>query len=259
MIFEPVDEYKKRIVAIEERIKSVQSPYFNKVRLMAVSKTRTLDEIKAAYEAGARLFGENHVQEIVEKFSVNGKSTKPKDLELHMIGHLQSNKVNKVVPLVDMIESVDSFELLKKIDNASKKNEKITNVLLELNTSKEASKSGFETEQELLECLEKARDLENICIRGLMTVGPVSCSLEEKENLTEKAFSQLKKLFDSIRLSTASFGANCTANCIANPKASFSMNFDTLSMGMSGDFLIGVANGSTEVRIGTAIFGERDY
>jgi len=247
MTFGLVDEYKKRISAIEEKIKSVQGSSSHEVRLMAVSKTRTLDEINAAYEAGVRLFGENHVQEIVEKFSSNGKSKKPRDLELHMIGHLQSNKVNKVVPLVDMIESVDSFELLKKIDTAAKKNEKIMNVLLELNTSKESSKSGFETEQELLECLEKARALENISIRGLMTVGPVACAPEEKDRLTNEAFSKLKALFDSIRLSNV------------NSTEMFSSNFDTLSMGMSGDFLLGVVNGSTEVRIGTAIFGERDY
>lgn len=247
MTFGLVDEYKKRISAIEEKIKSVQSSSSHEVCLMAVSKTRTLDEINAAYEAGVRLFGENHVQEIVEKFSSNGKSKKPRDLELHMIGHLQSNKVNKVVPLVDMIESVDSFEVLKKIDTAAKKNEKIMNVLLELNTSKESSKSGFETEQELLECLEKARALENISIRGLMTVGPVACAPEEKDRLTNEAFSKLKALFDSIRLSNA------------NSTAMFSSSFDTLSMGMSGDFLLGVVNGSTEVRIGTAIFGERDY
>lgn len=259
MKVELVNEYKERISSIETQIRLAQSRYpniySNKVRLMAVSKTRSIEEINAAYEAGARLFGENHVQEIVEKFSIDGKSSKPKDLELHMIGHLQSNKVNKVVPLVDMIESVDSFDLLKKIDTAAKKNEKIMNVLLELNTSKEVSKSGFSTEQELLDCLKKAKVLENIAIRGLMTVGPVLCSPEEKDKLTCKAFSQLKKLFDRIRLSNGN--ANKDSN--ENSRADFNSVFDTLSMGMSGDFLIGVENGSTEVRIGTAIFGERDY
>lgn len=263
MKVELVNEYKERISSIETQIRLAQSRcpniYSNKVRLMAVSKTRSIEEINAAYEAGARLFGENHVQEIVEKFSIDGKSSKPKDLELHMIGHLQSNKVNKVVPLVDMIESVDSFDLLKKIDATAKKNEKIMNVLLELNTSKEVSKSGFSTEQELLDCLQKARTLENISIRGLMTVGPVSCSPEEKDNLTCKAFSQLKKLFDRIRLSNESSNKDSNESSNENSRADFNSVFDTLSMGMSGDFLIGVENGSTEVRIGTAIFGERDY
>ena len=219
---------------IEAQVKEVSI----NTKLMAVSKTRTLEEVMACYDEGARLFGENHVQEIVAKFSKDGKSFRPKDLELHMIGHLQSNKVNKVVPLVDMIESVDSLALLEKINNAALKCNKVQDVLLEVNTSKEEAKSGFETEKELFECIENAKQLKNVRIRGLMTVGPVDCAAQDKDRLTDEAFKYLKELYDKLKEQN---------------------NFDTLSMGMSGDFRIGIKNGSTEVRIGTAIFGPRDY
>ena len=205
-------------------------------RLMAVSKTRSTEEIMEAYNAGLRLFGENHVQEIVAKFQ-----QRPKDMELHMIGHLQSNKVSKVVPLVDMIESVDSLSLLSKIDNAASRFNKVMDVLLEYNTSNEEAKSGFVTKEELFECLEASKGMKNIRIRGLMTVGPVDCPVEKKEELTDRAFKDLVLLRDECRL--------------RYPE----MDFGVLSMGMSSDYMIGVRNGSTEVRIGTAIFGPRDY
>ena len=206
------------------------------VRLMAVSKTRTIEEIMAVYEAGVRLFGENHVQEIAAKFQ-----TKPADLELHMIGHLQSNKVNKVMPLVDMIESVDSLHLLQKIDGAAQRCGKVMDVLLEYNTSNEAAKSGFLTKEELFECIDAASQMGNVRIRGLMTVGPVDCDPAQKDELTDKAFKELVALRDECRTRFPE------------------MDFGILSMGMSGDYMIGVRNGSTEVRIGTAIFGARDY
>lgn len=199
-------------------------------RLMAVSKTRTIEEVMEAYNMGLRLFGENHVQEIVAKFSTG----KPSDMEVHMIGHLQSNKVSKVVGLVDMIESVDSFGLLEKINNACVKINKVMPVLLELNTSGEEAKSGFATEAELLDCIEKAKTLSNVKIEGLMTVGPVACPPEKKDELTRKSFKQLKNLYDGL-------------------------NLKVLSMGMSGDYNIAVQEGSTQVRIGTKIFGERIY
>lgn len=235
---ERIEEYRRTIEALESKI--------GNARLMAVSKTRSLEEIMDAYKAGARLFGENHVQEIVEKFSKDGLTQKPQDLELHMIGHLQSNKVNKVVPLVDMIESIDSFGLLEKVDRAAQKANKTMDVLLEVNTSGEEAKSGFGSEGELFECIEKARGLHNIHIRGLMTVGPVACRPEDKDRLTNEAFFYLKRLFDFIK-------AKRQAGSYPY------MDMDILSMGMSGDYMIGVANGSTEVRIGTAIFGARDY
>ena len=221
-------DYKAILSDIESRIGSA--------RLMAVSKTRTIEEILAVYDSGCRLFGENHVQEIVAKFP-----TKPADLELHMIGHLQSNKVNKVVPLVDMIESVDSLSLLRKINGAAQRAGRVMDVLLEVNTSKEEAKSGFLSKEELFACIEASVCMENVRIRGLMTVGPVDCDPERKDELTDEAFKSLVAL---------------RVECKTRFK---DVDFGILSMGMSGDYMIGVRNGSTEVRIGTAIFGPRDY
>ena len=221
-------DYRSIIEDIESRIGSA--------RLMAVSKTRSIEEIMDVYDAGCRLFGENHVQEIVAKFR-----TKPADLELHMIGHLQSNKVGKVVPLVDMIESVDSTGLLKKIDAAAQRTGKVIDVLLEVNTSKEEAKSGFQSTEELFECLGESALMKNVRVRGLMTVGPVDCDPALKDELTDEAFKELVRLREECR------------NRFPD------LDFSVLSMGMSGDYMIGVKNGSTEVRIGTAIFGPRDY
>ena len=221
-------DYRSIIEDIESRI--------GNARLMAVSKTRSIEEIMAVYNAGCRLFGENHVQEIVAKFQ-----SRPADLELHMIGHLQSNKVGKVVPLVDMIESVDSLELLKKIDAAANRSGKVIDVLLEVNTSKEEAKSGFQSTEELFACLGESALMKNVRVRGLMTVGPVDCDPAMKDELTDEAFKELVSLREECR------------------KRFPDMDFSVLSMGMSGDYMIGVKNGSTEVRIGTAIFGPRDY
>ncbi len=212
-----------------------------RVRLMAVSKLHTSEEVLAMYGMGQRLFGENHLQEIVQKFAAEDGRTcnRPSDLELHMIGHLQSNKVNRVVPLVDMIESVDSAALLRKIDASCSRIGKRMDVLLELNTSGEASKSGFATEDDLLDCLRESRDLQNIVVRGLMTVGPLDADPDRKTARTREAFRRLKVLFDALKKDYP--------------------QFDTLSMGMSGDWEIAVEEGSTEVRIGTMLFGERKY
>ncbi len=228
-----VDDYRKIIQGIEGRIGAT--------RLMAVSKTRTIEEIMAVYEAGVRLFGENHVQEIVAKFS----GPRPAGMEVHMIGHLQSNKVGKVVPLVDMIESVDSIELLRKINNAAARCGRTMDVLLEYNTSNEDAKSGFLDEESLFACLDEVSDpekgLSSIRVRGLMTVGPVDCAPEVKDELTDKAFKELVSIREECRSRYPG------------------LDFGILSMGMSQDYMIGVRNGSTEVRIGTSIFGPRNY
>jgi len=216
-----------------QTIQTISSKLGN-ARLMAVSKTRSVEEIDAVYNCGVRLFGENHVQEIVQKFT----SYRPDGLELHMIGHLQSNKVSKVVPLVDMIESVDSIKLLEKIDSEALKCRKTMDVLLEYNTSGEESKSGFGSREDMFECIERAFELDNVRLRGLMTVGP----LEHPEN-TQDAFRFLKNLFEECRIR---YGEKLA-------------DFDILSMGMSSDWELAVKEGSTLVRIGTSIFGERHY
>lgn len=217
-------------MSYSEILESLKSECGN-TAVMAVSKTRSLDEIKAAYDDGFRLFGENHVQEIVEKFT----SWHPSDVQVHMIGHLQSNKVNKVVPLVDMIQSVDSYPLLEKINNCASKIGKTMPVLLEVNTSEEETKSGFENEEDVFECIRKAGDLKNIEIKGFMTVGPLN------HDLASQSFAKLKQL---------------SVKCQKEFKG---FHFDELSMGMSQDYKTALKEGSTMVRIGTLIFGERHY
>lgn len=198
------------------------------VVLVAVSKTKSLDMIMEAYAQGARVFGENRVQEVVEKFS----SSRPEDMRLHLIGQLQSNKVKKAVALVDRIESVDSLKLLEKINKEAELIGKTIEVLLEVNSSGEDQKSGFRTKEELFEAAERTRSLSSIRFMGLMTVGPLGGDDEKNR----KAFLYTKSLFDSLRTH---------------------YDISVLSMGMSGDWESAIECGSTEVRIGTAIFGER--
>ncbi len=204
----------------------------NNASLMAVSKTRSIEEILSVYDCGVYIFGENTVQEIKKKFL-----NRPSSLELHMIGHLQSNKVRDAVLLTDMIESVDSYRLLCLINQEAEKIEKIMPVLLEINTSSELSKYGFSSENmDIIEdVILKSKLLKNIEIEGFMTVGSIN-----RED-SEKCFSKLFKIkeYFSNRYS--------------------SMNLSKLSMGMSNDYLTAVKCGSTQVRIGTLIFGERHY
>lgn len=203
------------------------------VALMAVSKLHTWENIMEAYEAGQRLFGENHVQEVEAKFP----KTRPEGMEVHLIGHLQGNKVGKIVPLVDAIDSVDSLKLLRHIDHTAAMDGRVMPVLLEFNTSGEEAKSGFLTEEDLFAALDAAAGLQNVKIEGLMTVGPLGGD-EEKNR---EAFSRLTRLRDECR------------------KRYPLLCFDTLSMGMSDDFPTAIACGSTMVRIGTKIFGPRNY
>ncbi|MGN1164417.1 MAG: YggS family pyridoxal phosphate-dependent enzyme [Candidatus Ornithospirochaeta sp.] len=210
--------------SVEEEVKAKNPD----VVLVAVSKTKGIDMIDEAYAQGARVFGENRVQEIVEKFS----STRPEGMRLHLIGQLQSNKVKKAVLLCDRIESVDSISLLEKIDKESGKAGKTIEVLLEVNSSGEEQKSGFRTKEELFAAAERTRTLPNVRFMGLMTVGPLGGDDEKNR----KAFLYTKSLFDSLRAS---------------------YDISVLSMGMSGDWESAVECGSTEVRIGTAIFGGR--
>jgi len=203
------------------------------VTLMAVSKLHPYEDILSAWQAGQRLFGENHVQEIVGKFPV----PRPQGMILHLIGHLQSNKVRKVVPYVDGIDSVDSLKLLEKIDAECAPLGKVMPVLLECNTSGEEAKSGFLTEEELFDAIAHAVDLSHVAIHGLMTVGP----LEGGPEKTREAFRYLARLHRDCQ------------------KKFPHVDFSVLSMGMSSDFPIAIQEGSTMVRVGTRIFGQRDY
>ncbi len=198
------------------------------VVLLCVSKTKPIEMIMEAYDDGARLFGENRVQEVEQKFSFS----RPEGMKVFLIGQLQRNKVRKAVALCDRIESVDSIPLLEKIDSEAGKIGKKMEILFEVNSSGEEQKSGFRTKDELLEAVKRAEELENVNLTGLMTVGPLGGDGER--NI--KAFTYTKSLFDEINT--------------FHP-------LTVLSMGMSGDWPDAVDCGSTEVRIGSAIFGAR--
>jgi len=203
------------------------------VQLMAVSKTHTYEEILELFACSQLLFGENRVQEVEEKFTLE----RPVGMKLHLIGHLQSNKVKKIVPLVDGIDSVDSLKLAKLISCASLEQGRQMPILLQYNTSDEASKSGFETDDDLYHALDAMEGLQGISIKGLMTIGP----LGGKESETRSAFAFLKELQGS---------------CIARYPH---LDFSILSMGMSMDFPLAIREGATMVRVGTALFGKRQY
>ena len=197
---------------------------------VAVSKTKPIKDIEKIYNLGHKDFGENKVQELELKHS-----NLPKDIKWHMIGHLQTNKVKKVVPLVSLIHSVDSLKLLKTINKESKKINKITDCLIQINISNEDSKYGFSEDQ--LDFLNKIslNEYQNIRIRGLMGMA----SFSNDKSKVEKEFDFLKGIFDSKKKKLS--------------------DFDTLSMGMSNDYEIALEAGSNMIRIGSKIFGSRNY
>jgi len=217
---------------IKTNLEKVLSTIPEDVKLIAVSKMKPVELIKETYDAGHRAFGENKIQELREKQPVL-----PEDIEWHMIGHLQSNKVKYIAPYVYMIHAVDSFKLLKEINKRAKSNDRIIKVLLQIHIATEESKFGFNG-QEVVELLNNPdfKELQNVQINGLM--GMATNTLDT--DLIRSEFKGLKELFDLLK--------------------DEQMNKDTfteLSMGMSNDYLIAIEEGSTMVRIGTAIFGLR--
>ncbi|MFC1691868.1 YggS family pyridoxal phosphate-dependent enzyme [Nanoarchaeota archaeon] len=209
------------------------------VILVAVTKTRTLDEINKAIELGITVIGENRLQEAQDKFPQISDS-----VEKHFIGHLQSNKVKKVVEISDMIESVDSIKLLKLINNEAEKQNKIIQALIEINIGDEETKSGipYENAEEFFKEMDntiKSENLKNIKILGLMTIAPF---IEPEE--TRPYFKKMKALFDKLKEKYSD---------------SKTIKLEHLSMGMSNDWQIAAEEGSNMVRLGTAIFGERNY
>ncbi len=220
--------YKEIIARLLEEI--VAASGGRKVELMAVSKTHPITTILEAVKAGQLLFGENRVQEIEEKFTTDRSGYR-----LHMIGHLQSNKVKKVVPLVDSIDSVDSLKLAKRISNAALAIHKVMPILIEINTTAEVAKAGFNSLDDYYRLLDEVPNLKGIRVEGLMTMGP----LGGDEATTRKAFARLRNIAEESR--------------VRYPE----LTFDTLSMGMSGDYLWAIKEGSTLVRLGSVIFGMR--
>ena len=202
------------------------------VTLIAVSKTKPVSMLKEAYDAGARCFGENKVQEIMDKHP-----QLPEDIQWHMIGHLQRNKVKYIVDKVSMIHSVDSLRLAQTIEQEAAKHNVCVPVLLEVNVAQEESKFGLKMD-EVLPLIETIADFPHIKVQGLMTIAPYVEDAEDNRDF----FRQLKKLSVDIE-----------AKNINN------VSMSVLSMGMTGDYQVAVQEGATMVRVGTGIFGERNY
>lgn len=199
------------------------------VELVAVSKTKSNTEILESYEAGQRIFGENKVQEMTRKYEVL-----PKDIQWHMIGHVQSNKVKYMAPFVALIHGVDSLKLLKEINKQALKNKRVINCLLQVHIAKESTKFGL-SNMECIEALTAAESLKNITIKGLMGMA----TFTDDHSQVEQEFDRLKQLYDQL--------------------AKKYSEFEILSMGMSGDYQIAIAKGSNMIRVGSKIFGERNY
>ena len=203
------------------------------VRLCAATKMNDADAVRQAIAAGVDCCGENRVQELTEKLAQHAYDGAP----VHFIGHLQTNKVKQVVGKVELIQSVDSERLLRAIDREAARQGIVQDILLEVNIGQESSKSGFSAD-DILPLVEKAGEFSNICIKGLMAIPPISHISGENRIFFQKMFQlsvDIKgKIEDNVKV-------------------------DCLSMGMSGDFPDAIACGSTMVRVGTAIFGERSY
>ncbi len=225
---------KSNLEAIKERIKIAaiaadRNP--SSVRLIAVSKKKTVEAVLEAASAGATIFGENYIQESIEKAEAIDNS----EISWHFIGHLQSNKAKFAVKIFDLIHSVDSFKLAKEINKQAKKIDKIQNILVQVNISMEETKSGI-SEEEAEELVKSISHLENISVKGLMTMPPYY----NEPELVKPYFKTLKKISEKI-----------------NALDLNNISMKELSMGMTGDFEPAIAEGSTFVRIGTAIFGSR--
>ncbi len=222
-------------MSIANQLKKVQENIPQEVTLVAVSKTKPDEDLMEAYQAGARILGENKVQELVGKFE-----RLPKDIEWHMIGHLQSNKVKYIAPFVSLIHAVDSLKLLKEINKEAKKNDRIIDCLIQLHIANEDSKFGFNPSN-IDEVIKEvnSKDWGNIRILGLMGMATFT---DDKKQVRQE-FRTLKQSFDQIK-----------ATVYKNKP-----DFNTISMGMSGDYRIAIEEGSTMVRVGSTIFGARNY
>lgn len=216
---------------IKENLENITSTLPENVTLVAVSKTKPISDIEEAYEAGQRVFGENKIQEMVTKYDAL-----PKDIQWHMIGHLQRNKVKYMAHFVDLIHGVDSFKTLKEIDKQAKKHNRVINCLLQASIAKEDTKFGLPfNEIETILSSEEFKELTNIKVVGLMGMATFT---DDQDQLKEE-FSSLKNLFDKLKTQHS--------------------ELSTLSMGMSGDYSLAIDCGSTMVRIGSSIFGQRNY
>jgi hypothetical protein len=221
-------------MSIEQNLLQIKSRIPEYVTLVAVSKTKPISDLMEAYNAGQRIFGENKIQEMVEK-----QGQMPKDVEWHMIGHVQSNKVKYMAEFVSLIHGVDNFKLLKEINKQALKYNRIIKCLLQIKIAEEDSKFGMGDldARDILQSKEFS-ELKNVCIVGVMGMA----TFTDDETQIKKEFELLKSTFEELKsLETFNF----------KPK--------TISMGMSGDYQLAIACGSTMIRVGSSIFGERSY
>lgn len=202
------------------------------VTLIAVSKTKPVETLQEAYDLGVRIFGENKVQELTEKYDAL-----PDDIEWHLIGHLQRNKVKYIIEKAALIHSVDSLRLAETIEKEAAKRDITVNILLEVNVAGEESKFGFLPE-EVDAFVDKIAEYPHLCIKGLMTIAPFVDDPEENRPI----FAYLRKLSVDIA-----------------EKNAHNINMSVLSMGMTNDYQVAIEEGATIVRVGTGIFGERNY
>jgi pyridoxal phosphate enzyme (YggS family) len=223
-------------MSIAQNLTEIKSQLPPHVTLIAVSKTKPVADLMEAYNAGQRIFGENKIQEMTDKWE-----QMPKDIEWHMIGHVQSNKVKFMAEYVSLIHGVDSLKLLQEINKQAKKHNRVIDCLLQIHIAEEETKFGLD-EEELNEILKQVQhdknEFENIRIVGLMGMA----TFTENQNQIEKEFSHLKAIFDKVAASKDAIN-----------------RVSILSMGMSGDYQLAISCGSTMVRIGSSIFGTRNY
>lgn len=217
-------------MSISKNLINIKATLPKNVSLVAVTKTKTINEIMEAYNSGHRLLGENKIQEMVAKWSAL-----PKDIKWHMIGHIQRNKVKYMAPFVSLIHAVDSLKLIIEINKQALKNQRVIDCLLQIKIATEESKFGLSEDDALiLLASEDIKDLQNIRIIGLMGMA----TFTNNSNQISKEFQNLKTFYDTLKET---------------------QHFTTLSIGMSDDYPIALVYGSTMVRVGSAIFGKRNY
>ena len=220
-------------MSIKKNLDHIKSTLPEDVTLVAVSKTKPISDLMEAYHAGQRIFGENKIQEMADKYEAM-----PKDITWHMIGHVQRNKVKYMAPFVHLIHGVDNFKLLEEIDKQAKKNNRIIDCLLQIKIALEDSKFGMTTDQAAEILKSKAfSELKNIRIVGVMGMA----TFTDDDNQVKQEFTYLKTSFDTLKL-----------------LKTFNFKPEIISMGMSGDYPLAIACGSTMVRVGSSIFGLRN-
>ena len=221
-------------MSIKDNLKNIKSILAKHITLVAVSKTKPISDLLEAYNAGQRVFGENKIQEMAAKYDAL-----PKDIAWHMIGHVQKNKVKYMAPFVSLIHGVENLKLLEEINKQALKHDRIIDCLLQIKIASEDSKFGMTPEDASILLQSKDfSELKNIRVIGLMGMA----TFTEDEDQIKEEFQLLKQTFDTLK-----------------PLESFNFKPEIISMGMSGDYQLAIACGSTMIRVGSSIFGERNY